>query len=78
MGQEEVGGVTCRVTCTWWQLWLAVQMPWLALGGRIFSLGHTIGLAKLSKCYSHLVGASFLAVKAIWVLNGCLLAENAD
>jgi len=27
-------------------------------------------VTKLSKCYSHLVGASFLAVKAIWVLNG--------
>ena len=53
-------------------------MPWLALGGPIFSLGRTIGLAKLSKCYSHLVEASFLAVKAIWVLNGCLRAENAD
>ena len=43
-----------------------------------FCLGYTIGLTKLRKCYSHLIGASILAVKAIWVLNGCLLAENAD
>ena len=42
-----------------------------------FCLGCTIGLAKLRKCYSHLIGASFLAVKAIWG-GGCLLAKNAD
>ena len=39
------------------------------------SLGHTNGLRK---CYSHLVEASFLAVVAIWALNGCLVGENAD
>ena len=27
-GQREVGGVTCRVTCTWWLLGLAVKVPW--------------------------------------------------
>ena len=25
----EVGGVTRRVTCTWWLLGLAVKVPWL-------------------------------------------------
>ena len=29
VGQGEVGGFTCRVTCTWWLLWLAVEIPWL-------------------------------------------------
>ena len=30
VGQGEVGGVTGRMTCTWWLLWLAD--PWLAHG----------------------------------------------
>ena len=30
VGQGEVGGVTGRLTCTWWLLWLAD--PWLAHG----------------------------------------------
>ena len=29
VGQGEVGGVTCRVTCTRWRLGLAVKAPWL-------------------------------------------------
>ena len=55
VGQGEVGGVTRRVTCTCWLLGLAVKAPWLGLGGP----------------YSHLVGGSFLAGKAAWVLSGC-------
>lgn len=35
-------------------------------------------LLGLRKCYSHLVGDSFLAGKAAWVVNGYLLTENAD
>ena len=31
------GGVTRRVTCTYWLLWLSVEMPWLVLGGPIGS-----------------------------------------
>ena len=31
VGQGEVGGATCRVTCTWWLLGLAVKVPWLGL-----------------------------------------------
>ena len=38
-------------------------------------LVHTNGLRK--HC-SHLVGSSFLAVKAFLAVNGCLLADNAD
>ena len=57
---------------------VAVVVGLVGAGHSNFCLGCTIGLAKLRKCYSHLIGASFLAVKAIWVLNGCLLAENAD
>ena len=33
---------------------------------------------RLRKHCSHLVGSSFLAVKAFLALNGCLLAKNAD
>ena len=44
VGQGEVGGVTCRVTCTCWLLWLSVEMPWLALGGPILALFAQIGL----------------------------------
>ena len=28
--------------------------------------------------YTHLVGASFLAVKLVWAHKWCLVAENAD
>ena len=33
---------------------------------------------RLRKCYSHLVGGSFLAGKAAWALSGCLTTESAD
>ena len=38
VGQGEVGGVTCRVTCSWWLLGLAVKVPWLGPGGPILAL----------------------------------------
>ena len=44
VGQGEVGGGTRRVTCTWWMLWLSVEMPWLALSGPILALFAQIGL----------------------------------
>ena len=44
VAQGEVGGVTRRVTCTCWLLWLSVEMPWLALGGPILALFAQIGL----------------------------------
>ena len=42
----EMGGVTHRVTCTWWLLGLAVKASWLRPGC----------MDKLRKCYDHLVG----------------------
>ena len=33
---------------------------------------------RLRKCYSHLVGGSFLAEKAAWALSGFLPSENTD
>ena len=61
----------CRnaLVCTWWLLWLSVEMPWLALGGSILALFAQIN--RLRKHCSHLVGSSFLAVKAVLPLNGC-------
>ena len=44
VGQGEVDGVTRRVTCTWWLLWLSVEMSWLVLGGPILTLFAQIGL----------------------------------
>ena len=34
--------------------------------------------SRLRKCYSRLLGGSFLAGKAPWALSGCLVTENAD
>ena len=95
-----MGGVTRRVTCTNWLLWLSIEMPWLVLGGPIGSASaERVGVVavcrsalvgtgwsnsclvctnRLRKHCSHLVGSSFLAVKAFSALNECLLAENAD
>ena len=39
-----LGGVTCRVTCTWWLLGLAVKAPWLGPGGPILALAAWTGL----------------------------------
>ena len=38
VGQKEIDGVTRRVLCTWWLLGLAVEGPWLGLGGPILTL----------------------------------------
>ena len=35
-------------------------------------------MERLTKRYSHLVGGSFLAGKAAWVLSGCMTTESAD
>ena len=72
MGQREVGGVTCKVTCTWWLLGLTIKAPWLGLGGPILALAAD----RLTKHCSHLVGGLFLARKATWAL-GILTAESA-
>ena len=67
-----MGGVTHRVTCTWWLPGLAVKVPWLGLGGPIIALAAWIGLK------NHLVGGSILAGKAPWALSGCLTTKSAD
>ena len=72
MGQGEVGGITCRVTCTRWLLPLAVKAPWLGPAGPILALAFH---GRLRKHYSHLVG---LAGKAAWALSSCLTNESAD
>ena len=33
---------------------------------------------RLIKCYSHLVGGSFLAGKVAWTLSGCMKTGSAD
>ena len=33
---------------------------------------------RLRKCYSHLVGGSFLAGKVAWTLSGCMTTESAE
>ena len=44
VGQGEVDGITCRVTCTWWLLGLAIKVPWLGPGGPILALAAWTGL----------------------------------
>ena len=73
VGQGEVGGVTRRVTCTWWLLGLTIKAPWLGPGG---ALAAWTGLENATS--SHLVGGSFLAEKAAWALSGCFTNESAD
>ena len=49
-----------------------------ALVGTGWSNSYLVCTNSLRKHCSHLVGSSFLALKAVLALNGCLLAENAD
>ena len=48
------------------------------LVGTVWSNSCHICTNRLRKHCSHLLGTSFLAVKAVLAENGCLLAENAD
>ena len=43
VGQREVGGVTCRMLCTWWPLGLTVKGSWLAPGGPPLAMTTWIG-----------------------------------
>ena len=72
----EVGGVTCRVTCIWWLLGLAVKAPWLRLGTWANSCPGCMD--RFRKHYSHLVGGSFLAGMAAWALSRHLTTESTD
>ena len=49
-----------------------------ALVGTRWSNSCLVRTNGLRKHCSHLVGSSFLAVKAFLAVNGCLLADNAD
>ena len=75
MGEEEVGGVTRRVLCTWWLLTLALKRPWLAPGG---PPPHPDCMDRLRKHYSHLAKSWFLARKAALALSGCMATDSAD
>ena len=67
------GGVTHRVTCTWWLLGLAVK------GHGWDHVGHFLPcMDRLRKHYSHLVEGWFLASKAAWALSGCMTSNSAD
>ena len=54
---------------------LGYKRAMVGIGWANSCLGCTDGLRK---CYSQLVGASFLARKMVWAINRSLLAENAD
>ena len=57
-GTGEDGWGHRRVTCTWWLLWLSVEMPLLALGGPILALFAQIGLETLlSPCRVFISGS---------------------
>ena len=43
-GEVEMGGVTHRVTCTWWLLGLAVKVPWFGPCGPILALDAWTGI----------------------------------
>ena len=49
-----------------------------ALVGTGWSNSCLVCTNRLRQHCSHLVGSSFVAVKAILALNGCLLAKNGD
>ena len=76
VGQGEVGGVTRRVLCTL-QLLNLFGCKRVMVGTRWVNSCPGC-MNRLRKCYSHLLGGSFLARKASWVLNGCLPTKNAD
>ena len=61
------------VTCTWWMLWLSVEMPWLALGGPNLALFAPIGLETLLSPCRVFIFCSKGCFGSEWVF-----AENAE
>ena len=55
--QREVGEVTHRVTCTWWLLWLVVEIPWWS--NSCLSCANELSLEKtlLSTCRVFIPGS---------------------
>ena len=64
VGQGEVGGVTRRMTCTWWLLVLAVKVPWLGPCWPILALAAWKGLEN-ANCRAFISGR-----------EGCLGSEQ--
>ena len=62
----------------------AVHMAAARLGykrtvvGSRWANSHPGCMSRLRKCYSHLVGGSFLAGKASWAPSGCLPTKSPD
>ena len=69
-----MGGVTHRVTCTWWLLGLAVKVPWLGPGGPIHALAAWTGLESVTLTLVHF----WQGIKGAWTLSGCMTTKNAD
>ena len=71
VGQGEVGGITHRVTCTWWLLGLAVKKShgWDQVGWLHWQAKKTL----LLPCRGW-----FLVRKTTWALSGCMTTESAD
>lgn len=63
VGQGKVGGVTHRMMCIFWLLWLAVEMPLLGLVGPILALVVQVGLENATLTFRVLISGS----KGIWV-----------
>ena len=89
MGQGEVGGVTGRVLCTWWQLGLALKRPWLALTAwtglentalTLQRAGFWQGYLVSERVYGNRFADSYLLVNE-WVWSksrDCLLRPEVD
>ena len=76
MGQGEVGGVTRpQGDMHMVAAWLGCQSAMVGTGWANSRPGC---MDRLRKCYSNLLGASFLAGKCTWSLSGCMLTESAD
>ena len=74
VGQGEMGGFTHSVQYTWRLWWLGCKGALVGTGWAKSCPGCMNGIRK--HC-CHLARGSGLAGKAVWVFNGCLLAENA-
>ena len=70
-----MGGVTCRLLCTWWLLGLALKRPWLAPGGPPPAL---TAWTVLENTTLTLQRAGFWQEKAGWSLSGYMATDSAD
>ena len=73
----------CVILCTCaWVLRRHMAAAGLGCKGAVFGIRKADScpgcINALKKRYSHFVGGLFLTGKAVWVLNGCLLAKNTN